>query len=59
MYLIRQMAGLSQDDIGKYFGRDHSTVVYALSAIQKALRMPGSDMENKLQDIVRNIEANI
>jgi len=30
-----------------------------LSAIQKALSMPGSDMENKLQDIVRNIEANI
>lgn len=59
MYLIRQMAGLSQDDIGKYFGRDRSTVVYALSAIDKAKSLSGSEMENKLQDIIRNIEANI
>ena len=59
MYLTRQLAGLSQDDIGKFFGRDRTTVVYALSAIQNAVAAPGSDMENKLQDIIRNIEANI
>ena len=59
MYLMRQMAQLRQDAIGKYFGRDRSTVIHALSVIQKALHLPGSEMENKLQDIIRNIEANV
>ena len=58
MYLIRQMVGSSQDDIGKFFGRDRSTVIYALTAIEKALRAKGNDMEDKLRDITGNIEAN-
>ena len=59
MYLIRQMASMSLEDIGKYFRRDHSTVKYALTAVQDALASTDSDMEHKLQDIMRNIEANI
>ena len=59
MYLIRQMAGLSQDDVGKFFQRDHSTVVYTVEKVEKELSVAGSGMENKLQDIIRNIEANI
>ncbi len=58
IYLIRQMTALSLEDIGKYFGRDHSTVKYALTAIQEAISLSCSDMGNKLQDIVRNIEIN-
>ena len=59
MYLIRQKTKLSQDDIGKYFGRDHSTVKYAIDAIEKEIRLPSGEMKNKLRDIVGNIEANI
>ena len=59
MYLMRQMTSCSLEDIGKYFQRDHSTVKYALSAVEKALTTPASDIENKLQDIMRNIEANV
>lgn len=59
MYLIRQMAAMSLEDIGKFFNRDHSTVKYALTAIQDALALDGNGMKDKLQDIMRNIEANI
>ena len=59
MYLIRQMADMSLEDIGKFFNRDHSTVKYALTAIQDALALDGNGMKDKLQDIMRNIEANI
>lgn len=59
MYLMRQMTSCSLEDIGKYFQRDHSTVKYALSAVEKGLTTPASDIENKLQDIMRNIEANV
>lgn len=59
MYLIRHMTGCSLEDIGAYFNRDHSTVKYALNAVADAIHTPGSDMENKLLDIERNIEAGI
>ena len=59
IYLIRQMAGLSQDDIGRFFGRDRTTIIYAVDTIEKAKSIIGGDMEAKLQDIIRNIEANI
>ena len=58
IYLVRQMTKLSLEDIGKFFDRDHSTVKYALSAIQGAISLSCSDMGDKLQDIVRNIETN-
>ena len=58
MYLMRQKSKMSLDDIGKYFGRDHSTVKYAVDTIEKEVQSPG-DIKNKLLDIVGNIEANI
>lgn len=58
MYLIRQMAGRSQEDIGKLFGRDRTTVTYALSAMENILSTSGNEMEAKIHDIMQNIEAN-
>lgn len=55
MYLIRQLTSTSLEDIGKYFNRDHSTVKYALRAVEAAIT-PGSEIERKLRDIMDNIE---
>ena len=36
MYVVREITGMSMEDIGREFGgRDHSTVVYSISDIQK------------------------
>lgn len=55
MYLIRQLTNLSLPDIGREFGRDHSTVIYAIRKVVQALEKPG----NNLQDTIRDITANI
>ena len=58
MYLIRTMTSCSLEDIGKYFHRNHSTVKYALDTVERSLASSGSDIENKLREIMHNIEAN-
>jgi len=59
MFLIRQMTSLGLQDIGKYFQRDHGTVHHAINKVQTALSLYGGDMGEKLEDIKRNIEANV
>lgn len=54
MYLIRSMTNLSQDDIGKVFGRDHSTVIYSLQQIEKKMKTDPSFAE-----IIKEIKTNI
>jgi chromosomal replication initiator protein len=50
MYLAREMLGRSTPDIGRLFGgRDHTTVLHALSAVSKRMKM--------YPDIVEEIEA--
>lgn len=54
MYLIRSMTNLSQDDIGKIFGRDHSTVIYSLKEVEKKMKADPSFAET-----VKEIKTNI
>ncbi|MGN0979652.1 MAG: chromosomal replication initiator protein DnaA [Candidatus Avoscillospira sp.] len=55
MYLIRKMTNLSLPDIGREFGRDHSTVIHSIRKVETAL----SDSKNPLNDTIRDIMANI
>ena len=55
MYVVREITGMTQLDIGREFGgRDHSTVVYALQQTAKTLQ---SDPRKKemIEDIIKNI----
>lgn len=55
MYVVREITGMSQSDIGAEFGgRDHSTVVYALQQVAKTI---GTDPRKKemVEDIIKNI----
>lgn len=55
MYLMRTLTNLSTTDIGREFGRDHTTVLHAIRKVEAALKDDGS----RMSDVVRDITANI
>lgn len=54
MYIIRELTDLSQDEIGKIFGRNHSTVNSALKNVQSRINKD-SKYKNIINDIIKNI----
>lgn len=56
MYVVREVTGMSQVDIGKEFsGRDHSTVVYTLKQAKKNMER-SRDFRAMVEDIINNIK---
>ncbi len=55
MYLIRKMTALSLPDIAKEFGKNHTTVLYAIRRVEEEI----GNTANGLQDNIRDIQANI
>lgn len=54
MYIIRELTDLSQDEIGKIFSRNHSTVNSALKNVQNRINTD-SKYKNSINDIIKNI----
>lgn len=57
IYLIRKLTNLSLPDIGKEFGRDHSTVLYAIRKVELALKNDETNLKNNIRDITANINS--
>ena len=57
MYLIRKLTNLSLPDIGKEFGKDHSTVLYNILKVEVALKGGNTTMQNNIRDITANINS--
>lgn len=55
MYLIRELTALSFPDIGKEFGKDHTTVIHSHKKIKTVLK----DGKGAVADNVRDITASI
>ena len=55
IYLIRKLTNHSTPDIGKEFGKDHTTILYSIKKVESALA--GGD--KSLQDHIRDITAKI
>ncbi len=54
IYIIRNMTQLSLDEIGKIFGRDHSTAVFSISKIEtniKTKNKTGSEIKKLIKEI--------
>ena len=54
MYIIREITDLSQDEVGKVFGRNHSTVNSSLKNVQKKITSD-SKYKNLINEIIKNI----
>ena len=57
MYLIRKLTNLSLPDIGKEFGKDHSTVLHSIRKVEIALKSDNSSLQNNIRDITANINS--
>ena len=55
MYVVREITGMTQLEIGQEFGgRDHSTVVYAVQQVEKNMKKD-SKTKAMVEDIIKNI----
>ncbi len=58
IYVVREITGLPMKSIGEEFGnRDHSTIVYANSKVEKLIEKDPS-FRNLVNDIIKNIRSN-
>ena len=57
IYLIRKLTNMSLPDIGKEFGRDHSTILYAIRKVEMELKKGNSIMQDNIRDITANINS--
>ena len=57
MYLIRKLTNLSTPDIGKELSKDHSTVLYSINKVEKALKAGDDALQNHIRDITANIKS--
>ncbi len=57
IYLIRKLTNLSSNDIGKELDKDHSTVLYSINKVEKALQAGDTSLQNHIRDITANINS--
>ena len=57
MYLIRKLTNLSLPDIGKEFGKDHSTVLYNIRKVEMQLKKGDTNLQNNIRDITANVNS--
>ena len=59
IYLIRKITNLSLPDIGKEFGRDHTTILHAIRKVEVELKNENSSLKNNIRDITANINSSL
>ena len=59
MYLVRKLTNLSLPDIGKEFGRDHSTVIHSLKKAEQQLAAGTGSLPDNIRDITANINSKL
>ena len=59
IYLIRKLTNLSTPDIGKEFGKDHSTILHSIKKVESALKAGDENLQNHIRDITANINSSL
>ena len=57
IYLIRRLTNLSLPDIGKEFGKDHSTILHSIKKVESMLKSGDDTLQNHIRDITANINS--
>ncbi len=57
VYLVRKLTNLSSTDIGKEFGKDHSTILYSINKVESMLKSGDESLQNHIRDITANINS--
>ena len=57
IYLIRKLTNLSLPEIGKEFGKDHSTILYAIRKVEMELKKGNTALQDNIRDITANINS--
>jgi chromosomal replication initiator protein len=55
-YVVRQITGMSYEDIGKEFSKHHSTVMYNINQIEDEIQK-NSKLSRQINDIISNIKS--
>lgn len=55
MYLIRNMAHRSYPEIGREFGKDHTTAIHSINKVTELLQDENSGIRDNIKDITLNI----
>ena len=57
IYILREVTGMSMEDIGREFSnRDHSTIVYSLKTMERDMK-EDQHLRETVDDIIKNIKA--
>ena len=56
---MREITGMSMEDIGKEFGRDHSTVIHSLKKVEQQLAAGTGSLPDNIRDITANINSKL
>jgi len=59
IYLIRKLTNLSTTEIGKEFGKDHTTMMHSISKVEAAIKNGDTSLQNHIRDITANINSNL
>ena len=57
VYLIRKLTNLSLPDIGKEFGKDHTTILYSIKKVESMLKTGDQQLQDHIRDITANINS--
>ena len=57
IYLIRKLTNLSTPDIGKEFGKDHSTILHSIKKVEAALKSGDESLQSHIRDITANVNS--
>ena len=59
VYLIRNLTNLSSTEIGKEFNRDHTTILYSIQQVERAISSGDEIVQTQIRDITANINNNL
>ena len=59
IYLIRKLTNLSTPEIGKEFGKDHTTIMHSINKVEAMLKSDDDNLKNHIRDITANINSSL